>query len=133
MGSKVTGSKLEFLSKSVTFCCRMSVISCSNNDLSQHHTSPVSNLSESHLKIETVSPPLLVEEAGERLAADLFGEVIFPPQHAVFVLLVVPLTGRDVRTLRDTKQININTADSQHELIRVVLKCTSSFRVFSTT
>lgn len=81
-----------------------SAISHGNNDLSprrtsQHHTSPVSNLPLSHLKIErgvNVSPPLLVEEAGEGLAADLFSEVILPPQNAVFVLLVVPLTGRDV-------------------------------------
>lgn len=57
-----------------------------------------------------VSPPLLVEEAGEGLTADLFGEVIFPPQNTVFVLLVVPLAGRDVRTLRDRKQIDVNTA-----------------------
>lgn len=60
----------------------------------------------SHLKIEPtvkVSPPLLVEEAGERLTADLLGEVIFPPQDIVPVLLVVPLAGRDVRTLRDRK------------------------------
>lgn len=57
-----------------------------------------------------LSPPLLVEEAGEGLAADLFGEVILPPQHAVFVLLVVPLTGRDVRALRDRKQIDVSAA-----------------------
>ncbi len=56
-----------------------------------------------------LSPPLLVEEAGEGLTADLFGEVIFPPQNTVSVLLVVPLTGGDVRALRDRQQININT------------------------
>ncbi len=116
------------------WCCR-SVISRGNDDLSarqisQHHTSPVSSSSVSHLKIDftvkvcvlvcvcvcvcvcvsvCLSPPLLVEEAGEGLTADLFGEVIFPPQNTVSVLLVVPLTGGDVRALRDRQQININT------------------------
>lgn len=42
---------------------------------------------------------MLVEEAGEGLAADLVAEVIFPPQNAVFVLLIVPLAGGDVGAL----------------------------------
>lgn len=59
-----------------------------------------------------VSPPLLVEEAGERLTADLLGEVIFPPQDIVPVLLVVPLAGGDVRTLRDRTQILVSEVRS---------------------
>lgn len=39
------------------------------------------------------SPPLLVEEAGEGLTAELLGEVVLPPEDAVSVLLVVSLTG----------------------------------------
>ena len=49
-----------------------------------------------------VSPPLLVEVAGERLAVDLFGEGVLPHQDVVLVLLVVPLTGGDIGALRDT-------------------------------
>lgn len=42
---------------------------------------------------------MLVEEAGEGLAADLVAEVIFPPQNAVSVLLIVPVAGGDVGAL----------------------------------
>lgn len=61
-----------------------------------------------------IGPPLLVEEAGERLAVDLFGEVILPPQNAVSVLLVVPLTGRNVRTLRVEDQLLFVEVQQRH-------------------
>lgn len=57
-----------------------------------------------------VSPALLVEVAGERLTVELFGEVILPPQDAVPVLLVVPLTGRNVRTLRQNTDVSHHPA-----------------------
>lgn len=54
------------------------------------------------------SPALLVEVAGERLTVDLFGEVVLPPQDAVPVLLVVPLTGRDVGALRHKQSVSVS-------------------------
>ena len=66
-----------------------------------------------------VLPPLLVEKAGEGLAVDLFGEVILPPQHTVFVLLVVPLTGGDVRTLgrRETRRLYCDISSRSIDLL----------------
>lgn len=98
----------------------------------------VSNLTASHLQMDSaaggtlwLSPPLLVEEAGEGLAADLFGEIILPPQNAVLVLLVVPLTGRDVRALGHTEdrrqsgldQVTGRSSTSRRRCERVRTSC----------
>lgn len=63
-----------------------------------------------------IRPPLLVEEADERLAVDLFGEVILPPQNAVSVLLVVPLTWRHKRTLWVEDQLLLVKVQQSHRV-----------------